>query len=109
MPARTARGRKGEAVVFRLTFLVKQEGADFTALCLEFDVASCGPTRKEAMESLRGLVALHVADCLAENESPERPVPAAALREFLQPPARRGDLSLTSHQESLLPASYAAA
>jgi predicted RNase H-like HicB family nuclease len=92
-----------------LTFLVKQEGEDWTALCLELDIASCEKTEEEAVESLKGLIELYVEDCLAAGEVPipVRPVPLVALQEFLRPPSRRHPLSLTTRQEALRPTSTA--
>jgi len=85
-----------------MTFLIKGEGGEYTALCLELDIASCGGSETEAIESLKGLVELYVEDCVSAGEVPIplRPVPLEGLREFLKPADRRRKLSLTAHQES---------
>ena len=88
--------------VLELTFLVKQEGSQWTALCLELDIASCGPSESEAMESLNGLIELYVDDCLSQGEHPIplRPVPGEALQEFLSPPGQAVELLLISRRAS---------
>jgi len=55
-------------------------------LCLELDIASCGATEAEALESLQGLVELYLDDCLSQGEYPIplRPVPCEALQELGQ-------------------------
>lgn len=87
-----------EAPSLQLTFLVKCVGDECTALCLELDIASCGKTRDDAIESLTGLVELNIQDCseAVEEPIPLRLVPPEALREFLPPPQERAELSLTS-------------
>ncbi|MCK4315402.1 MAG: hypothetical protein KAX24_06490 [Anaerolineae bacterium] len=70
-----------------LTFtgIVKREGDQYAALCLELDVASCGETREEAMAALRDAVETYLEymrDTRREDEI-LRPVPVEALREFL--------------------------
>ena len=95
-------GQTAEQVQLELTVLVKQEGANWTALCLELDIASCGSTEREAMESLKGLVELYVDDCLSQGEYPVplRPVPCEALQEFLSPAGQTRELSFTSRRET---------
>jgi predicted RNase H-like HicB family nuclease len=85
-----------------VTLLIKQEGKEYTALCLELDIASCGSTESEAAASLKGLIELYVEDCVAEGEIPIplRPVALDALRGFLSPADRQGKLRLTARQES---------
>ena len=84
-----------------VTFLLKQEPGAWTALCLELDIASCGPTESEALESLKGLVELYLDDCLSQGEYPIplRPVPCQALQEFLSP-RQAPELSITSRRAS---------
>ncbi len=68
-----------------LTGIVKREGDQYAALCLELDVASCGETREEAMAALRNAVETYLEymrDTGREDET-LRPVPIEALREFL--------------------------
>jgi len=76
-------GQTAEQLKLDLTFLVEQEGAVWTALCLELDIASCGETEAEALESLQGLVELYLEDCLSQGEYPIplRPVPCEALQD----------------------------
>lgn len=88
----------GGKVALALTFLIKKESGAYTALCLELDIASCGESEDEAIESLKHLIALYVEDCIKEGDVPipQRPVPFAALREFLQPSSPQERLELTS-------------
>jgi len=90
-----------ERAQLELTFLVKQESGVWTALCLELDIASCGPTNSDALESLKGLVELYVEDCLSQGEYPIplRPVPCQALQDFLSP-RQTPELSITSRRAS---------
>jgi hypothetical protein len=71
---------------------------------LEYDIASCGKTQDEALDSLLGLVKLYVEDCIEDGDFPipERPVPHSALQEFLRPapPRREQRLIVTSREES---------
>ncbi len=68
-----------------LTGIVKKEGTQYSALCLELDVASCGSTPSRALEGLRGAIQTYVQYMLEEGREHEmlRPVPVSALREFL--------------------------
>jgi len=68
-----------------LTGIVKQEGDQYAALCLELDVASCGETREEAMAALRHAVETYLEYMQDTGREDEilRPVPIEALREFL--------------------------
>ncbi len=85
-----------------LTFLLKKEASVWTALCLELDIASCGATERDAVESLRGLVDLYVEDCMAKGERPipMRPVPCNALQDFLSPPDQTTELPIISRRAS---------
>jgi predicted RNase H-like HicB family nuclease len=106
MAARAPSPKAPEAVTLSLTFVVKQEGDDYAALCLEYDIASCGKTQDEALESLLGLVKLYVEDCIEDGEFPipGRPVPSSALQEFIRPapPRRKQRLTVTSRVESFV-------
>lgn len=66
-----------------LTGIVKREGNQYTALCLELDVSSFGSTPEKAVEALRGTVETFVQYMLEQGREDAlfRPVPA--LREFL--------------------------
>jgi len=88
----------GPAAELVLNFLVRPEDDQYTALCVELDIASCGPTEEEAIESLTRLVELYVDDCVDHGEFPIalRPVPADVLRTFLAPPPSVGELRIRS-------------
>jgi predicted RNase H-like HicB family nuclease len=100
---KTLAQRKTKEVDLLLTFVIKQEAGGHTALCLEFDIASCGPTEEQAVDSLKRLIELYVADCLEEGRVsiPKRPVSSEALREFLAPPRVSSTLSLVSRREQV--------
>ncbi|TEU11633.1 MAG: hypothetical protein E3J21_23135 [Anaerolineales bacterium] len=68
-----------------LTGIIKKEGRQYSALCLELDVASCGDTQEKAMKALKDAVETYVQYMVEEGREDEihRPVPLAALREFL--------------------------
>jgi len=67
-----------------LTGIIKKEGRQYSALCLELDVASCD-TQEEAMKVLKDAVETYVQYMVEEGREDEiyRPVPLEALREFL--------------------------
>jgi len=69
----------------RLTSIVKREGDQYAALCLELDVASCGETREEAVAALRDAVETYLEYMQDTGRESQilRPVPTEALREFL--------------------------
>lgn len=96
-------GETAEQVALEVTLLVKREGSTWTALCLELDIASCGPTESDAVESLKGLIELYVDDCLSQGECPIplRPVPCEALQRFLSPPGQTREVTFTSRRESI--------
>ena len=89
-------------VTLDLTFLVKGIDGEWSALCLELDIASCASSEREAVDSLKGLIELYVADCIEAGEVPIplRPVPHEALRKFLSPPAEREVSPFTSYRET---------
>jgi len=91
-----------EQLTLELTFLLKQEASTWTALCLELDIASCGPTEKDAVESLKHLVKLYLDDCHSQGQYPIplRPVPCEALQEFLSPPGQTTELAVISRRAS---------
>ena len=70
---------------FDLTCIVKQEGNQYASLCLELDVASCGKTRSQAVESLKDAIETYIQYMIEENREREifRPVSIEALHEFL--------------------------
>lgn len=69
----------------RFTGIIKQEGDQFAALCLELDVASCGDSAQEAEAELISAVRAYL-EVIQSEQLPElmsRPVPTAGLQEFL--------------------------
>jgi predicted RNase H-like HicB family nuclease len=68
-----------------LTGIVKKEGNQYSALCLELDVASCGSTPSQALDGLRDAIQTYVKYMLEQGREKDllRPVPVEALREFL--------------------------
>jgi len=68
-----------------LTFIVRKEGSQYSSLCLELDVASCGRTRGKAVQALKDAVETYVQYMIEEGrvEDIYRPVPPEALHEFL--------------------------
>lgn len=71
--------------LLRLTCLIRREGDQYSSLCLELDVASCGRTREEAFEGLQAAVEAYIDYLVEQNREDEvyRPVPPDAIREFL--------------------------
>lgn len=71
--------------VLKLTCLIKREGDQYSSLCLELDVATCGKTREEAFEGLKAAVETYVNYLVGGGREEEihRPVPQEAIREFL--------------------------
>ena len=69
------------------TGLVKKEGNQYASLCVELDIASCGHTKKEAIEGLKNGIEAYLAYMISEERAHEiyRPVPMNALKEFLFP------------------------
>jgi predicted RNase H-like HicB family nuclease len=94
-------GQTKPVLELELTFLVKCVDGEWSALCLELDIASCGASDEEAVESLKGLVGLYVTDCIEAGEVPIplRRVPLEALHKFLSPSAKRGPSPFTSRRE----------
>ena len=74
-----------DSMKLNLTCIVKPEEGQYSALCLELDVASCGDTEEEAIASLRDAIETYVVYMLEEGGEKElfRPVSLTALREFL--------------------------
>ena len=71
--------------ILKLTCLVKKEGSQFSSLCLELDVASCGRTKEEAIDGLNAAIETYVNYQAEQGRHTEiyRPVPQEAIREFL--------------------------
>lgn len=68
-----------------LTCLVKKEGKQYASLCVELDVASCGSSKKEALDGLKRAIETYIDYMVSENriENIFRPVPMEELRSFL--------------------------
>lgn len=71
--------------ILKLTCLLRREGDQYSSLCLELDVASCGRTREEALEGLKAAVETYIEYMIEQGREDEiyRPVPPDAIREFL--------------------------
>ena len=70
-----------------LTCFIKREGNQYASLCVELDVASCGRTKKEALDSLKDAIETYIEYMISEGQEKEiyRPVPMSELKEFLFP------------------------
>ena len=79
---------------FDLTCIVKKEGDQYSSLCLELDVASCGKTRKQAIESLKDAMETYIQYMIEENREEEifRPISIEELHEFLTEGAKLEEL-----------------
>lgn len=71
--------------VLKLTCLIRKEGDQYSSLCLELDIASCGRTREEAFAGLKAAVETYVQYLVQHGREEEiyRSVPQEAIREFL--------------------------
>ena len=69
------------------TCLVKREGNQYASLCVELDLASCGHTKKEAIDGLKNAIETYLEYMISEKRENEiyRPVPMQDLRDFLFP------------------------
>ncbi|OQX13801.1 MAG: hypothetical protein BWK80_42440 [Desulfobacteraceae bacterium IS3] len=67
------------------TCIVKKEGNQYASLCIELDIASCGHSKKEAIEGLKNAVQTYLEYMISEGRKKEifRPVPMSALKDFL--------------------------
>ncbi|MFH1008243.1 MAG: hypothetical protein V1800_12210 [Candidatus Latescibacterota bacterium] len=67
------------------TGLVKKEGNQYASLCVELDSASCGHTKREAIEGLKNAIEAYLSYMISEERAHEiyRPVPMKAFKEFL--------------------------
>lgn len=79
--------RRGGPKMASFTGLVKKEGNQYVSLCVELDIASCGHTKKEAIEGLKNAVEAYLEYMISEGRENEvyRPVPIKALKDFLFP------------------------
>jgi len=78
------------------TFLVKKEGNQYASLCIELDLASCGRTKKQAVEGLKNAIEVYLEFMTSENRENEiyRPVPMKDLKDFLFPEYSQSEQSL---------------
>jgi len=67
-----------------LTCFVKPEGGQYASLCVELDIASCGVTEVEAVESLKDAIETYLEYMHDEGlaGSIYRPVPMNELKAF---------------------------
>jgi len=70
-----------------VTCFVKKEGSQYASLCIELDVASCGRTKKDALDGLKRAVEAYIEYMVADGRKEEiyRPVPMSELKAFLFP------------------------
>ncbi len=70
-----------------LTCLVKKEENQYASLCVELDIASCGNTKKEAIQCLKNGIETYLEYMVSEGRENEiyRPVPMKELKDFLFP------------------------
>ncbi len=63
------------------TCIVKKDGNQYASLCIELDVASCGRTKKEALEGLRRAIETYLEFMVDEGRQDDlyRPVPMNEL------------------------------
>jgi len=68
-----------------LTCFVKPEGGQYASLCVELDIASCGDTELEAVESLKNAIETYLEYMHDEGLTGNiyRPVPMNELKDFL--------------------------
>ena len=78
------------------TCLIKKEGNQYASLCVELDIASCGHTKKEALESLKNAIEAYLEFLISEGRENEiyRPVPMKELKYFLFPTHENNEQSL---------------
>ena len=70
-----------------VTCFVKKERSQYASLCVELDVASCGKTKKDALDGLKRAVETYIEYMVSEEREKEiyRPVPMNELKTFLFP------------------------
>ena len=66
------------------TCRVRREGNQYASLCVELDIASCGHTKKEAIEGLKNAIEAYLEYMISEGRGDEiyRPVPMKELKGF---------------------------
>ncbi len=70
---------------FTFNSVVLREGAGYTSLCLDLDVASQGETIRQAKEALSEAVTLYLETALENNLPWLRPVPPSEDPRFVAP------------------------
>lgn len=82
------------------TCLVKKEGDQYASLCIELDVASCGRTKKEALQGLRRTIETYLEFMNNEGRQDDiyRPVPMNELRRY----ARKGHSMLLGKEIAIV-------
>ena len=70
-----------------VTCFVKKEGNQYASLCVELDVASCGRTKRDALEGLKRTIETYIEYMVSEGRQKDiyRPVPMNELKKFLFP------------------------
>ena len=86
-----------------LTCLIKKEGNQYSSLCVELDVASCGKSKKEAMEGLKRAIDAYLEYRVEKMQKNEiyRPVPMNELKKFLFPESETKEKSFKAIPLSL--------
>jgi len=71
----------------KFTCFVKEEEGQYASLCIELDIASCGNTKKDAIEGLRNAIEEYIGFMVSEGREDGiyRPVPMNELKDFLFP------------------------
>ncbi len=67
-----------------VTLLVARDGDQYSALCCEYNVATCAGTVEEAIDDLMAATASYIETFLEQGREPEpRPASRELLLEFL--------------------------
>lgn len=76
-----------EGEKMEVTCFLKREGNQYASLCVELDVASCGRTKKDALDGLKRAIETYIEYMVSEGREKEmyRPVPMNELKQFLFP------------------------
>lgn len=79
-----------------VTCFVKKEGNQYTSLCVELDVASCGRTKADALDGLKRAIETYIDYMVSEGRQEDiyRPVPMNELKTFLFPEEKLEEKSL---------------
>ena len=79
-----------------VTCFVKKEGSQYASLCVELDVASCGRTKKDALDGLKRVIETYIEYMVSEGRQKEiyRPVPMDELKQFLFPERKAEEKTL---------------